>query len=83
MSKIYYTVQGDTWDKIAWQELGDEKYMKQLIEANWSLINVLVFSAGTPVTIPDLTAAQTENLPAWRSDDDYDAGLPVAPENGL
>ena len=31
MSKIYYTIQGDTWDKIAWQELGDEKYMKELI----------------------------------------------------
>lgn len=75
MARIYYTEQGDTWDKIAYNELGDEKYMEQLIKANWSLITVLVFSAGTKITIPDLTEKQTEDLPPWRSDDDYDAGI--------
>lgn len=81
MSKIYVTEQGDTWDKIAWRELGDEKHMKELIEANWPLISTLVFSAGTELTIPDLTERQTDDLPPWRSDDDYDAGFPVAEDS--
>lgn len=75
MARIYYTEQGDCWDKIAYNELGSEKYMGALIEANWPLIDVLVFSAGTEIIIPDLTETQTEDLPPWRSDDDYDAGI--------
>lgn len=78
MAEIYYTEQGDTWDKIAYTQLGDEKYMKQLIEANWSMADVLVFSAGQEVTIPDISESDTEDLPPWRSSDDYDAGIQAA-----
>lgn len=75
MASTYYTEQGDTWDKIAFSQLGDEKYMKQLIEANWPLISTLVFSAGTEINIPDISEKDTEGLPPWRSSDDYDAGI--------
>lgn len=80
MATIYYTQQGDTWDKIAYTELGDEKYMEQLILANWPLIHVLVFSNGTPITIPDISEEEMDGAPPWRKADDYDAGIQPAEE---
>ena len=35
MLGTYTTIQGDVWDLIAYKLYGDEKYMKNLIEANW------------------------------------------------
>lgn len=34
MAGTYETVQGDTWDKIAYQVYGDEKYAGYLMENN-------------------------------------------------
>ena len=34
MASTYTTIQGDTWDLIAYKLYGEEKYMKNLIEAN-------------------------------------------------
>ena len=41
--KTYTTVQGDTWDLIAYKILGAEHYMQQLIEANPDLIDIFYF----------------------------------------
>lgn len=46
MAEKYITEQGDTWDLIAYKLYGEERYMKNLIEANWPLLDILVFSAG-------------------------------------
>lgn len=70
MSKTYTTISGDTWDLIAYQQMGDEKYMKQLIAANLMLSEVLRFDAGTVLTIPDMEVASSENLPFWHGTDD-------------
>jgi phage tail protein X len=77
MSSTYTTIQGDTWDGIAYKLYGDEKYMKNLIEANWLYTDVLVFSAGVELTVPEITEEEKDddNLPIWRqfssdSDDD-------------
>lgn len=70
MSGKYTTIQGDTWDSIAYKLYGDEKYMKNLIEANWPLLEVLVFSSGTVITVPDLPEETDDDLPFWRSEDD-------------
>lgn len=77
MSSTYTTIQGDTWDGIAYKLYGDEKYMKNLIEANWFYTDVLVFSAGVELTVPEITEEEKDddNLPIWRqsssdSDDD-------------
>ena len=67
MSRKYITVQGDTWDGIAFKLYGAEKYMKQLMEANLPLIDVLVFPSGTALDVPDIAEDGTENLPFWRS----------------
>lgn len=68
MASTYTTVQGDTWDLIAYKLYGEEKYMKYLIEANWTLLDVLIFSSGTVLIVPDLPEEVDEDRPFWRSD---------------
>jgi phage tail protein X len=70
MASTYTTIQGDTWDLIAYKMYGDEKYMRYLIEANYPQIDTLVFSSGTVLTVPELPEEPDEDAPYWRSDDD-------------
>lgn len=66
MGTTYTTIQGDTWDLISFKLFGSEKYMKNLIEANWPLLETLVFSSGTVITVPDLSEESDEDAPFWR-----------------
>lgn len=75
MSKTYTTIQGDTWDLIAYKLYGSEKYMKNLIEANWPLLEVLVFSSGTVINVPDIPEDSDEDAPFWRSNNDNSSDL--------
>lgn len=79
----YTTEQGESWDSIAYKLYGDEKYMTQLILANWGLLDVEVFSAGTVLTLPEISeeTEETENVPIWRSSDDTDEGIPAADDD--
>ena len=70
MASKYMTVTGDTWDLIAYKQLGNEKYMKELIEANIEFSDVLRFDGGMEITIPDIPEETTSDLPFWHSDDD-------------
>ena len=63
MSTTYTTIQGDTWDLISFRLFGSEKYMKNLIEANWPLLETLVFSSGTVITVPDLPEERSGVIP--------------------
>lgn len=67
--KTYTTVLGDTWDSIAYNIYGDEKYMSYLIQANLPLLDVLKFSHGTVLNIPDLPEELDEDLPDWRKEE--------------
>lgn len=75
MSKTYTTIQGDTWDLIAYKLYGSEKYMKNLIEANWPLLEILVFSSGTVINVPDIPEDSDEDAPFWRSNNDNSSDL--------
>ena len=75
MSKTYTTIQGDTWDLIEYKLYGSEKYMKNLIEANWPLLEVLVFSSGTVINVPDIPEDSDEDAPFWRSNNDNSSDL--------
>lgn len=67
MPKAYITTQGDMWDLIAYTQMGNEKYMHLLIEANPQYRETVIFSANVTLTIPDVPAAQTvSNLPPWK-----------------
>lgn len=70
--KKYTTIQGDTWDLMAYKLYGNEKYMKYLIEANWPEADTLVFSSGTTLNVPELPEEPDEDAPYWRADDGED-----------
>jgi phage tail protein X len=82
MADKYITIQGDTWDGIAYSQCGSEKYMKNLIEANWKYLDTLVFSSGVELTIPDISSDDTSTLPDWRSGNTANDLLEPADEGG-
>jgi phage tail protein X len=68
MSSIYITKQGDMFDQIAFNQLGSERYTKELMEANPKYIDHVIFSAGIKLTIPDIATVSTTatSTPPWR-----------------
>lgn len=71
--KTYTTVSGDTWDKIALEQLGSEYLFPLLLEANQQYRDVLIFSSGVTLTIPEVELEEYEEIPEW---------LSVEPEEG-
>ena len=47
--------------------------MHYLIEANWPLLDTLVFSSGTMITVPDIPEDADEDRPFWRDEDMEDS----------
>ena len=67
----YKTIQGDTFDSIAFKLWGEEKYMKELIQANLDYADVLVFSPNVELNVPTVEEGwDPEELPFWREDDE-------------
>jgi phage tail protein X len=65
---MYTTRQGDTWDIIAYQQLGDELLLGKLKEANPRHMEYVIFPAGIKLVIPSVSAeeAAQNNLPPWK-----------------
>lgn len=67
MSNTYTTVQGDTWDSIAFNVLGSESYMTELIRLNEEYCLLTVLPSGLKLKIPDIKEDKKElNLPPWK-----------------
>ena len=67
MSRTYTTKSGDIWDLIAYEQLGDCRYVNILMEANPRHLGTGIFSAGIVLTLPDITEEnRAKNLPPWR-----------------
>ena len=67
--KTYRTIQGDTWDIIAYhvyETQGREKRMDELLEANPEYREYVKFPAGIILTIPEIDNAISESLPPWK-----------------
>lgn len=64
--KSYTTAQGDTWDLIAYRQLGSERYTSLLIKANTQHIHTVIFSAGIKLTIPEVSTPLPKSLPPWK-----------------
>ncbi len=65
----YTTKQGDTFDLIAlrmYPDLGAEKLMDILIDANPQHVHTVIFSGGVDLNIPDVDVPAVTNLPAWK-----------------
>lgn len=72
MAETYTTIQGETWDEIAYKVYGSEGYAALLMESNYPLLDILVFSAGTVLQTPELPERVDEELPPWRTEGDED-----------
>ena len=59
-------MQGDTWDKISYEQYGSEFYVTELMLANENYVDTLVFSGGEILNIPDVSKDTQESLPPWR-----------------
>ena len=66
MPSIYTTIQGDTWDMIAYKVYGKEACMAKLIEANDDFAHIAVFSSGVKIVCPSLEPQASKILPPWR-----------------
>lgn len=64
--KTYTTIQGETWDAIAFKVYGSETCATYLMENNYRYLDILVFSAGTVLLIPELPESKRSELPPWR-----------------
>ncbi len=66
MSKTYRTIQGDMWDKIAYEQMGSVLYTDQLIKANADHAAIVIFPAGVVLTIPAAEDSVDMQLPPWK-----------------
>ena len=67
--RVYRTINGDTWDLIAYKVYGKEQYFHKLIRANLNLIDVSIFNSNVPEICPEFTEPETEDLsklPPWK-----------------
>ena len=65
-TNIYRTVQGDTFDGIAWRIWGYEHMAHHLIESNPEQADVLVFRPGVELTVPAVKPdTAVADLPPW------------------
>ncbi|MBO1870072.1 tail protein X [Lachnoanaerobaculum sp. Marseille-Q4761] len=69
--KTYTTVQGQTWDQIAYELYGNEYMCDKIMELNRDKLDCFVFPAGIELTVPDKADAVSETVtsdyPAWRA----------------
>ena len=68
MAATYTTIQGETWDQIAYKVYGGEEYAAFLMANNYPYLDILVFSAGTVLSTPVLPEERDGALPPWRTD---------------
>lgn len=66
--KVYQTIQGETWDLIAFRQYGGEFCTPLLLEANPQYMDMVIFPSGIRLSIPDLPEGyrQHSNGAPWR-----------------
>ena len=67
---MYVTKQGDTWDKIAYEQYGNELYADVLIMENIKYAGIVVFPEGISLVIPKIEEETEEDVPEWRDDEE-------------
>lgn len=62
----YKTIQGDTWDMIAYKQLGSTDYTDRLVCANLEYAGTILFPAGVTLRLPEVAEKQKVSLPPWK-----------------
>lgn len=66
--KTYITVSGDTFDKIAFEQLGSEYLLPILLESNQKHRLTVIFESGIELKIPVVEIGEYEDIPEWLVD---------------
>lgn len=66
----YRTIQGDTWDGIAFKIAGTEEFMTHLMQANQDYVETVIFPTGITLNIPEIVIQEADILPPWRRKED-------------
>lgn len=62
----YITKQGDTFDSIALEFYGEEKYSVFIMQLNPNYIGTLIFDYGIKLVIPEINIKNDSTLPPWK-----------------
>lgn len=62
----YKTRQGDTWDAIAHNQLGDVAFTDRLMMLNGKYLNYYTFPAGIVLELPDMEKKQETAPVPWK-----------------
>lgn len=62
----YRTIQGDTWDGVAYKLYGDETSMSALLASNTAHVETVVFGAGVVLAVPEINQEAASELPPWK-----------------
>jgi phage tail protein X len=69
-ARVYVSTQGDAWDMIAMRvyglKRGNEHLMYRLLEHNYPLRDISIFSAGIAVLVPDIQNETEIPLVPWK-----------------
>lgn len=66
----YKTIQGDTWDLIAFRLWESEYLFPLLLEANSSYRSVVIFEGGIELNVPVIDTSEYTPRPVWLDEED-------------
>ncbi|MCD8199802.1 MAG: tail protein X [Coriobacteriaceae bacterium] len=64
----YTTMQGDTWDAIAYKVYGSCSYVGYLLNANQHYSDIFIFPAGIVLNVPEVEEETVSTLPPWKQE---------------
>lgn len=65
----YTTIQGDTWDLIAYKIWGSEYLLPLLFEVNQKYRDVVIFSGAVDLAVPKIDTSIYTARPNWLGND--------------
>ena len=69
--RTYSTIQGQTWDQIAYEIFGNEYMCGAIMDANRDKLGIFVFPAGISLNIPETEGEGRQTVPSdypsWRA----------------
>ncbi len=69
--RVYTTVQGQTWDQIAYEVYGNEYMCDKIMDLNREKLDTFIFPAGVKLILPDEESIVGQSVPSdyptWRA----------------
>lgn len=68
--RVYTTIQGQTWDQIAYEVYGNEYMCDKIMDLNREKLDTFIFPAGIKLILPDeeniIRQSVPSDYPTWR-----------------